>query len=71
MATITWFVDAEDVVRLKQIREAIYAQKENFHRVVINGKQEDVDIFVMDWMHAPATNFECLNGANYLANSQF
>jgi hypothetical protein len=65
---VTWFIDFKNQEQLKQVRDAIYRDKDKHHTVVISGNdQTNVDMFTMDWMHAPATNFHCVTEEAFFA----
>lgn len=67
MAIVTWFITPTDKEGLEEIRNAIYSQKENNHVVVMDGGQGDIDMFCMDYIEAPANNFQCISNEAYKA----
>ena len=61
------FVDKDNSKELEDVRRLIYKNKDTNHLVILKkASEEDVDMFMMDYLHAPVTNVECLTHDKYL-----
>jgi len=66
--SVKHFVDKNNSSELEYIRSLVYKNKDSNHLVILKrASEEDVDMFMMDYLHAPVTNVECLTHDKYLS----